>query len=305
MKLCRYDDDRLGVVRGDMVHDVTEAQTEIRKAAPYAMKGDAVVAALPQWRERIDRLADMAPGKPIASVKLLPPVARPTKLTCAPTNYQAHIEEMAKAAAQAGSQIVKGHSSKILEAGMFLKANSALVGPSEGIPLRFPDRRNDHEVELVMVIGKTGSDIPQADALDYVAGYCLGLDMTVRGREDRSFRKSVDGYAVLGPWMVTADEISDPDALPISLTVNGETRQNSNTSNLIYNCRRLMEFASEFYTLYPGDLVYTGTPDGVSPVKPGDVIVCRSVPELGELTIRVRAHDTGGARSAQPAHAQV
>ena len=73
MKLCRYDDDRLGVVRGDMVHDVTEAQIEIRKAAPYAMKGDAVVAALPQWRERIDRIADKAAGKPIASVKLLPP----------------------------------------------------------------------------------------------------------------------------------------------------------------------------------------------------------------------------------------
>ncbi len=91
MKLCRYDDDRLGVVRGDLVHDVTEAQTEIRKAAPYAMKGDAVVAALPQWRERIENMADKAAGKPIASVKLLPPVARPTKLTCAPTNYQAHI----------------------------------------------------------------------------------------------------------------------------------------------------------------------------------------------------------------------
>jgi 2,4-diketo-3-deoxy-L-fuconate hydrolase len=299
MKLCRYDDDRMGVVRGDLVHDVTEAQTEIRKSAPYAMKGDAVVAALPQWRERLERLADKAPGKPIGDVKLLPPVARPTKLTCAPTNYQAHIAEMEKASAQPGSQIVRSHSSKILEAGMFLKANSALVGPSEGIPIRFPDRRNDHEVELVMVIGKTGSDIPQAKALDYVAGYCLGLDMTVRGREDRSFRKSVDGYAVLGPWMVTADEIPDPDAVPISLTVNGEIRQNSNTSQLIYNCRRLIEFASEFYTLYPGDLVYTGTPDGVNPVKPGDVIVCRSAPVLGELKIDVRAHEVGAAHGEQ------
>src|SRR5580658_5474651 len=192
MKICRYDDDRMGVVRGDLVHDVTEAQTEIRKAMPYAMKGDAVVAALPQWRERIERMADKAPGKPIAQLKLLPPVARPTKLTCAPTNYQAHIAEMDKAAKQAGSQIVRHQSPNILEAGMFLKANSALVGPSEGIPMRFPDRRNDHEVELVMVIGKAGSDIPQAKALDYVACYALGLDMTVRGREDRSFRKSVD-----------------------------------------------------------------------------------------------------------------
>jgi 2,4-didehydro-3-deoxy-L-rhamnonate hydrolase len=303
MKLCRYDDDRMGVVRGDLVHDVTEAQTEIRKTAPYAMKGDAVVAALPQWRERIERMADKAPGKPIAQVKLLPPVARPSKLSCAPTNYAAHIEEMQKASAQAGSQIVRSHSAKIGEAGMFLKANSALVGPSEGIPIRFPNRRNDHEAELVMVIGKTGSDITQSAALDHVAGYCLGLDMTVRGGEDRSFRKSVDGYAVLGPWMVTADEIADPDALPINLTVNGEMKQNSNTKSLIYSCRRLIEFASSFYTLHPGDLVYTGTPEGVGPVKPGDVIVCRSSPALGELTIKVRAHDIGAAHGEQRAHA--
>jgi len=295
MKLCRYDDDRLGVVRGDLVHDVTEAQTEIRKAAPYAMRGDAVVAALPAWRERIERMADKAPGKPIAQVKLLSPVARPSKLTCAPTNYQAHINEMQAAAAKPGSQVVAHQSSKILEAGMFLKSNSSLVGPSEGIPLRFPDRRNDHEIELVMVIGKAGSDIPQSTALDHVAGYCLGLDITVRGREDRSFRKSVDGYAVAGPWMVTADEIANPDALPITLTVNGEVRQKSNTSDLIYNCRRLIEFASSFYTLYPGDLLYTGTPEGVGPVKPGDVIVCRSDPVLGELKIDVRAHKIGEA----------
>jgi 2-keto-4-pentenoate hydratase/2-oxohepta-3-ene-1,7-dioic acid hydratase in catechol pathway len=304
MKLCRYDDDRLGVVRGDLVHDVTEAQTEIRNSAPYAMKGDAVVAALPQWRERLEHMADKAPGKPIASVSLLAPVARPTKLTCAPTNYQAHIAEMAAASAQPSSQIVRAHSSNIGEAGMFLKANSALVGPSEGIPIRFPDRRNDHEVELVMVIGKTGSDIEQSRALDYVAGYSLGLDMTVRGREDRSFRKSVDGYAVLGPWLATADEIPDPDTVPISLEVNGEVRQRSNTSQLIYKCRRLIEFASAFYTLYPGDLVYTGTPEGVSPVKPGDVIVCRSAPALGELKIKVRGHEIGSVGTDQRVRAE-
>jgi 2,4-didehydro-3-deoxy-L-rhamnonate hydrolase len=294
MKLCRYDDDRLGVVRGDLVHDVTLAQTEIRNSLPYAMKGDAVVAALPQWRERIERMADKAPRKPIGEVTLLAPVARPSKLSCAPTNYQAHIAEMKAAAAQPGSQVVTVQSAKIGEAGMFLKANSSLVGPSEGIAVRFPDRRSDHEVELVMVIGKAGSDIPQSRALDHVACYCLGLDITVRGREDRSFRKSVDGYAVAGPWMVTADEIANPDALPLTLEVNGEIRQDSNTNMLIYDCRRLIEFASSFYTLHPGDLVYTGTPEGVGPVKPGDTVVCRSSPVLGELKVAVRAHETNG-----------
>ena len=294
MKLCRYDDDRLGVVRGDLVHDVTLAQTEIRNSLPYAMKGDAVVAALPQRRERIERMADKAPRKPIGEVRLLAPVARPSKLSCAPTNYQAHIAEMKAAAAQPGSQVVTVQSAKIGEAGMFLKANSSLVGPSEGIAARFPDRRSDHEVELVMVIGKEGSDIPQSRALDHVACYCLGLDITVRGREDRSFRKSVDGYAVAGPWMVTADEIANPDGLPLTLEVNGEIRQDSNTNMLIYDCRRLIEFASSFYTLYPGDLVYTGTPEGVGPVKPGDTVVCRSSPALGELKVAVRAHATSG-----------
>lgn len=295
MKLCRYDDDRLGVVRGDLVHDVTLAQTEIRNSLPYAMKGDAVVAALPQWRERIERMADQAPRKPIGEVRLLAPVARPTKLSCAPTNYQAHIAEMKAAAAQPGSQVVTVQSAKIGEAGMFLKANSSLVGPSEGIAVRFPDRRSDHEVELVIVVGKGGSDIPQSRALDHVACYCLGLDITVRGREDRSFRKSVDGYAVAGPWMVTADEIANPDALPLTLEVNGEIRQDSNTNMLIYDCRRLIEFASSFYTLYPGDLIYTGTPEGVGPVKPGDIIICRSSPVLGELNIAVRGHEASGA----------
>ena len=260
------------------------------------------------WRRGANGLSDSADktaGKPLAQLKLLAPVARPTKLSCAPTNYQAHINEMTAAAAQPGSQVVTTQSIKIGEAGMFLKANSALVGPTEGIAIRFPERRNDHEGEIVMVIGKAGSDIPRASALDHVAGYCLGLDMTVRGREDRSFRKSIDGYAVLGPWMVTAEEISDPDALPLSLTVNGETRQDSNTNMLIYDCRRLIEFASSFYTLYPGDLIYTGTPEGVGPVKPGDVIVCRSTSVLGELKVSVRAHNPSGARDAVRAGAEV
>jgi len=95
--------------------------------------------------------------------------------------------------------------------------------------------------------------------------------------------------------MVTADEIANPDALPLTLEVNGEIRQDSNTNMLIYDCRRLIEFASSFYTLYPGDLIYTGTPEGVGPVKPGDIIVCRSSPVLGELKIAVRGHEASGA----------
>jgi 2,4-diketo-3-deoxy-L-fuconate hydrolase len=288
MKLCRFNDDRLGVVRANMVHDVTEAQSAIRAAAPYAMKGDAVIAALPGWRARLEEMATKAPGTPISAVKLLAPVARPTKLVAAPTNYTAHIEEMA---ARAASQNIKP-SPAIGTAGLFLKANSSLVGPSEGVAIRFPERRNEHEVELAIIFGKQGSDIPREKALDYVAGYCIGLDMTARGPEDRSFRKSIDSYSVLGPWMVTADEIPDPDNVALKIFVNGELKQDSNTSHLIYDCRKLIEWGSTFYTFYPGDVLFTGTPEGVSPVKPGDVMRAEIEP-IGEMSVPVRAHNTG------------
>jgi 2,4-diketo-3-deoxy-L-fuconate hydrolase len=287
MQVARYDDDRLGVIRGSQIHDVTPLQAEIRSKVPYDYLGDPVSAFLhaPGNRRAMADAAAAAPAVPLASVRLRAPVARPTKLVCAPTNYQKHIEEMAAARIARGSK----HTAKIGEDGLFLKANSALVGPSDGLAIRFPERRNDHEAELVVVIGKQGSDIPLAGALDYVAGYSLGLDMTVRGGEDRSFRKSPDGYAVLGPWLVTADEIADPDDLPLALTVNGETRQKSDTSQLIYGVKRLIEFASSFYTLHPGDLIFTGTPDGVGPVKAGDVIRVSSAACLGTLEIAVRA----------------
>ncbi|HEX2725439.1 MAG TPA: fumarylacetoacetate hydrolase family protein [Beijerinckiaceae bacterium] len=288
MRICRYDDDRLGVVIGDMVHDVSAAQEQIRAGARYDMKGDAVIAALPAWRGRLEEMAAKAPGKPLAQVRLLAPVARPSKVMAAPTNYRKHIEEMRVKRENEG--LMAKRSSDIGEAGIFLKANSAIVGPSEGIPLRFPDRRNDHEVELVVIIGKEGSDIPRARALDYVAGYCLGLDMTVRGPEDRSFRKSVDGYAPMGPWMVTADEIPNPNDVAMTLHVNDDLRQQPNTRDMIYDVERLIEFASSFYTLYPGDVYFTGTAEGVGPVKPGDWITTRCGP-IGEMKIEVRAHD--------------
>ncbi|MEA2975994.1 MAG: hypothetical protein QOF19_1514 [Alphaproteobacteria bacterium] len=288
MRICRFDEDRLGVVIGDMVHDVTEAQDQIRAAGRYDMKGDAVIAALPSWRSRIEEMASKAPGKPVSQVKFLAPVARPSKTMAAPTNYAKHIAEMAERRDLA-PEATKRHSSKIGEAGIFLKANSSIVGVSEGIPIRFLDRRNEHELEFVVIIGKQGSDIPKERAFDYVAGYCLGLDMTVRGTEDRSFRKSIDGYSPLGPWMVTADEIKKPNELTATLHVNDELRQTAEAADMIYDISRLIEFASSFYTLYPGDVFFTGSPSGVGPVKPGDVIRAKC-DAIGDMEIKVRAH---------------
>lgn len=287
MKLCRYDDDRLGVVVDGMVHDVTAAQDEIRTSYPYAMKGDAVIAALPDWRGRIEDMAAKAEGVPVADVDLLIPVARPSKTMAAPVNYHAHHAEM-----QADAAIPKNRpkSSGIGDQGIFLKSNSALVGPSGCVSLRFPERRSDQEVEFVIIIAKQGSDISQDDAMDYIAGYTLGLDMSLRGPEDRSFRKSIDGHAVVGPWMVTADEIPDPDNVSFKGFVNDELRQDAHTEDLIYGIRRLIEFASSFYTLYPGDIYYTGSPAGVGQVYPGDVIHAECE-QIGAFDIDVIAHE--------------
>src|SRR5438128_6113043 len=172
--------------------------------------------------------------------------------------------------------------------GLFLKASSSLVGPGAGIALRKLDRRNDHEVELAVVIGKKGNNIARRDAFDYIAGYAIGLDITIRGPEERSLRKSPDSYAVLGPWLVTADEISNPGHLDLRISVNGEERQNSNTKYLILGVAELIEYASSFYTLHPGDVIITGTPEGVSPIQPGDVITA-CIEQIGTMEVKVRA----------------
>jgi len=160
-------------------------------------------------------------------------------------------------------------------------------------------------VELAVVIGREGSRIPRASALAHVAGYSIGLDITIRGSEDRSFRKSPDGFSVLGPWLVTSDEIPEPGSLDLEISVNGAQRQKSNTRYLILGVPELIELASSFYTLYPGDVIYTGTPEGVSPIEPGDEIVA-TIERIGTMRVAVRAAEgsavpamTGAAASQQ------
>jgi 2-keto-4-pentenoate hydratase/2-oxohepta-3-ene-1,7-dioic acid hydratase in catechol pathway len=184
------------------------------------------------------------------AVTLLSPVANPGKLVAAPVNYEKHLAEVKGDASL--HQNTAGHTLTIHKAGVFLKATSSLAGAGEGVALRMPDRRTDHEVELAFVIGRTASRVPRAEALGYVAGYTIGLDISIRGTEDRSFRKSADTYSVLGPWLVTADEIVDPGTLDLEISVNGERRQHSNTRNMTLGVAELIEMASAFYTLHPG-----------------------------------------------------
>ena len=177
----------------------------------------------------------------------------------------------------------------------------ALVDASRAFGARFEiaraetflDRLTEHELEFMIVIGKEGSQIPEAKALDYVAGYCLSLDMTVRGGEERSLRKSIDSYAVIGPWLVTKDEIKDPNDVPFKLFCNGQLRHNAHTNDLIYNCQKLIALASDFYTLYPGDVIFTGAPAGVGPVKPGDVMTAECA-AIGPMEVKCYEYKNPG-----------
>jgi 2-keto-4-pentenoate hydratase/2-oxohepta-3-ene-1,7-dioic acid hydratase in catechol pathway len=286
MRFCRFGEGRLGLVEGPHVRDVTGA-LEVLPAGRYPLPTyDVFVANLPQVSARARALAPSAPKLPLAELELLSPVANPGKIVAAPVNYQKHAQEVRDNVALHNNNPALLKSIK--EIGLFLKATSSLVGPGEGIALRLLERRNDHEVELAFVIGKEARMVSRAEALQYVAGYSIGLDITIRGQEDRSFRKSPDTYTVLGPWLVTADEIPNPGSLDLSISVNGEVRQSSNTRNMILGVPELIELASKFYTLYPGDIVITGTPEGVSPIVPGDKIVA-SVEKVGTMEVAVRA----------------
>ena len=282
MKICRFNDDRLGLVEGDQVIDVTGALDAIPPTRWPAPVGDALVANLDAVREKAKALSGSGARHALADVVLKSPVANPNKVIGAPVNYYAHQQE-----AIDDKGVSFGREIKTIDHyGLFLK-NPVLVGAGEGVDLHFTDRRNDHEIELSLIIGRTAKNVSYDDALDYVAGYSIGLDMTVRGTEERSLRKAIDSYSVLGPWLVTADEIADPDKLDFSIHVGDEERQHSNTEKLIFDCRKLIEYGSSFYTLYPGDVIMTGTPEGVGPVVPGDIMRCYCE-GIGRMNVAVR-----------------
>lgn len=204
----------------------------------------------------------------------------PGKLLCIGRNYARHAAEMQSAVPD--------------EPMIFLKPATALIPSGEAIVL--PPASNDvhHEVELVAVIGKRGKHIAEADALDHVAAYAVGLDITARDIQAKakqkghpwSVAKGFDTFAPLGD-PVPARDVFNPQTLTIRLTVNGEVRQDGRTADMIFSVAHLIAFASTIFTLEPGDLLYTGTPEGVGPVHAGDVLEA-TVTGLPALTVSVR-----------------
>ncbi|MDF2114910.1 fumarylacetoacetate hydrolase family protein [Roseiarcaceae bacterium H3SJ34-1] len=277
MRLCRFAGG-YGLIQGEDVIEITQHVPAIGEDI-----GDPLVRTLPHLRTLNAEALAKANRHRLADVKLLSPVRNPTKILAAPNNYRDHTAEM-----QNVDPVASTRMATMEEAGFFLKATSSLVGPSEGVVLRFPTRRTDHEVELVVVIGDVISQpVEAAQAARFIAGYSIGLDITLRGPEERSLRKSIDTYTVLGPSLVTPDEAGDVSKSRMRLSVNGALRQSALLSDMVFNVEEQIAYASRFYTLYPGDLIYTGTPAGVGPIRPGDVIHA-DISKLGEIDVYVR-----------------
>lgn len=282
MKIAWFNNNVLGVVDGDRVYDVSAAMAKLPAPGYPNRAGDWVIANLPLLREHIEQILPTATSYAVDSVDFLSPVANPGKIIGVPVNYQKHVEEAAVDVATFTSR----ETGSVLEQGLFLKASSSLIGCSQAVTINMPERLTHHEIELGLVIGKTAKKVSKEEALSYVAGYSIALDMTVRGPEDRSLRKSLDTYSVLGPWLVTADEIADPQRLNLRLQVNGQVRQEANTSEMILYIAEQIEWASRFYTLEPGDIIMTGTCEGVGPVVDGDVLRAE-IESVGMMEVRV------------------
>lgn len=271
MKIAVFNENSVGVVNGENIVDVTEL-TGWDKQDP---QGSLVkfMGNFNDLKPKIETSLNDCPVYTIDEISLRAPIPNPSKIVAAPINYILHKEEMNTALT-------------VDRLGFFLKSPSSIIGPNDTVLLPFKDRRVDHEAEIAFVIGKEAKDVKAEDAADYIFGYLALMDITVRGKEDRPWRKSFDTFTPIGPWIVTNDEVQNPNELQMNLWVNDEIRQSANTSDLIYDCYKFLEAASSVMTLLPGDIVTTGTPEGVAPITQGDTVRIH-IERIGEFSVHV------------------
>ncbi len=268
MKLISYQSDdgpRVAAVRDDGYVDLNQADPRV----PHCFK--ALLAQGPEGLQLAEAAVETGIAMATDSVKLLPPVPSPEKVICVGVNYAEHARE--------------GGMEPPDRPVVFNKFPTTVLADGDPVVLPPESSKVDYEAELVVVIGKKGRRIPESDAMEYIAGYCVGNDVSARDWQLETpagqwlLGKSFDSFAPYGPAMITADEISDPGNLSISLRLNGETMQDSSTSLLIFPLDKLIAYISSVATLTPGDVIFTGTPPGVGmartpPVwlKPGDMM---------------------------------
>lgn len=273
MRICRFSskskptEPRLGVMDEAGVRDVTAVTDSLPSLRWPLPQGDQLIANLSTLLPKMRDVAAEAEVLPLDSVKLLAPVANPGKFICGVGNW-------------------KHHKAPLGMMGFLFKMTSAQAGAGDGVQIRWPDRITLHEPELAIVIGREVTNVSEAEALNYVAGYTCALDMTMKEeREFFTFCKSFDSYGVLGPCLLTADAAPTPSAFSYKFWVNGELRGERNFADLTGSPAQLVAFASTVMTLHPGDVIFSGAAD-VGPVMPGDVMSLE-IPEIGRMDVPV------------------
>ncbi len=278
MKIMYFDDFKLGIVKGannDTVVDVSAVVQSIPHTGPHDLINN-LIADFDNWRAKLEAAAASGKGVPISSVRIRPPLLRPATIDCMAVNYMEDGTRDAPAPINA-----------------FNKAPSAIIGNGDTMVLPdVPATLFEGEAEIALVIGKRATNVPAADAMKYIFGYMCFIDGSARGLPPPSnvfFQmKSRDTFAPIGPFIVTADEIPDPHQLQITLKVNGEVKQNFNTSDMAHKIPRCIEWISSIHTLEPGDIIATGTNHrGLFGFQDGDKVELE-VERCGKLSFNVR-----------------
>ncbi len=275
MKLAFFDDFKLGVIKDDSVVDVSDAVSGLNHTSPQDLIS-RVIENFDDVREALQQAAGSGSGIPLDSVRLRPPLPKPGNVVAMAVNYMEDGTRDAPAPINA-----------------FHKSPNAVIGPGDTMVLPdVPATIFEGEAEMALVIGKRASFVRQEDAFDYVFGYTNFIDGSARGLPPggNTFyqMKARNTFAPLGPWIVTADEIEDPQELPVKLWVNGELKQNFNTNDMAHKIPRIIEWVSSVHDLEPGDVVATGTNHrGLSAFQDGDTIDL-TIGGLGTLSFNVR-----------------
>jgi 2-keto-4-pentenoate hydratase/2-oxohepta-3-ene-1,7-dioic acid hydratase in catechol pathway len=293
MKICQYNDHQAGAVAGDRVHPLGDTLIKAGHLRPGYSMLDVVerLANEPAAMKCARFTLQGGSSLPLASVKLLAPLLNPPAIWAAASNYRAHEAEMRE---KMGSYDRTDFSKEDLMAEFFLKPVASVVGPGGPVVLPKVSRDVDFECELCAVIGRTAKRVPEDKALDHVFGYTILWDFSQRdpwgkGRQNtRNIRKGFDTFTGLGPWIVTRDEVDDPQNLAIRVEQNGAPVMNAHTSDMICTLREHVRFLSEVTTLAPGALIATGTPAGVRKLAPGDRLK-GSIERIGEMEVAVQA----------------
>ena len=275
MKILFFDDFRLGILSGDKVIDVSDKVSGIPMVGPHDLI-NGLIEDFDQYRSLLEKAVNSAQGVPVSSVRIRPPLPRPVNIDCMAVNY-----------------MEDGTLTETPAINAFTKASNSVIGPNDTMVLQdIPATVFEGEGELGVVIGKRCYQVSQDDAMDYVFGYVNFIDGSARGLPPASnvfFQmKARETFTPIGPYLVTKDEIANPQGLPIKLWVNGQIMQDFNTNDMAHNIKRCIEFISHVHTLEPGDIIATGTNHGgLNPFHDGDTVEleCEG---MGRLKVNIR-----------------